>query len=363
MSEDGRSGALPPTLADVARRAGVSRQTVSNAINNPSLLRADTLTRVQDAIETLGYLPNRAARNLRTGTTRLVGLRYTAAPEQSANTAMDRFVHALVAAAREHDYHVMLVADAPDDDGVPDPIRGYDDLLRSTAVDAFVVTETHLERPQTAWLTQRRASFVAFGRPWDEPDAPHSWVDVDGAAGVRAATEHLIARRHRRIAWLGFGDPNRTNRVEVDRRSGWEQAMATAGLDTTGLASVSADTLDAGIAAARALLPDSLDAPDAFDAPDAVVCASDTLALAVLHVLAERGLRPGYDVSVVGFDDSTAAQVVPPGLTSVRAPLEQAAQEVVRALQRVLGPRPATPVEPTGVLLTPELVVRGSTVG
>lgn len=347
----------PPTLADVARRAGVSRQTVSNAINNPALLRDDTLSRVQTAIAELGYLPNRAARNLRTGQTRLVGLRYTAAPEQSANTAMDRFVHALVAAAREQDYHVMLVADAPDETGAPDPIKGYDDLLRSTAVDAFVVTETHLERPQTAWLTERRAPFVAFGRPWNEPDAAHSWVDVDGAAGVRAATEHLIDRGHRKIAWLGFGEHNR---VSIDRRSGWQRAMFAAGLSTEGLASCAVDTLPAGIAAARALLPDSLDAPDAFDAPDAVVCASDTLALAVMHVLAERGLRPGYDVSVVGFDDSTAAQVVPPGLSSVRAPLEEVAQEVVRALQRVLGPQPGGAVEPTGVLLTPELVVRSS---
>lgn len=361
MADDERPGGLPPTLADVARRAGVSRQTVSNAINNPTLLRSATLARVQDAIEELGYLPNRAARNLRTGTTRLVGLRYTAAPEQSANTAMDRFVHALVAEARRSDYHVLLVADAPDETGALDPITGYDDLLRSTSVDAFVVTETHLERPQTAWLTERRAPFVAFGRPWGEPDARHSWVDVDGAAGVRAATEHLLERGHRRIAWLGFGEGNR---ISDDRRSGWQQAMAAAGLDTAGLAAGCPDLLEAGIAAARALLPDAPDAPGAADAPDAVVCASDTLALAVLHVLAERGLRPGYDVSVVGFDDSTAAQVVPPGLTTVRAPLAQAAVEVVAALQRVLGAQPgeSAGTEPTGVLLTPELIVRGSTV-
>ncbi|WP_231123512.1 LacI family DNA-binding transcriptional regulator [Nocardioides sambongensis] len=158
-----------PTLADVARRAGVSRQTVSNAVNNPSLLREDTLSRVQAAIDELGYVPNRAARNLRTGTTRLVGLRYTATPEGTANTAMDRFVRALVAAARDAGYHLMLVADGDDGSATPDPIKGYDDLLRSTAVDAFVVTETFLDRPQTAWLTQRRAPFVAFGRPWGSP--------------------------------------------------------------------------------------------------------------------------------------------------------------------------------------------------
>src|ERR1700754_4399003 len=75
----GRVPTLPPTLADVAERAGVSRQTVSNAVNNPDLLRPDTLARVQEAIDELGYSPNRAARNLRTLTSHLIGLRFTPA--------------------------------------------------------------------------------------------------------------------------------------------------------------------------------------------------------------------------------------------------------------------------------------------
>ncbi|WP_231123513.1 substrate-binding domain-containing protein [Nocardioides sambongensis] len=182
-----------------------------------------------------------------------------------------------------------------------------------------------------------------------EPEARHSWVDVDGAAGVRAATEHLIARGHQRIWWLGWSP---SNRVDADRRSGWEQAMRAAGLPTDGLVASSMDTVEAATEAAGAFL----DA--AGDRPDAVVCATDTLGIGVLHALVARGLRAGTDVGVVGFDDSTAAQIVPPGLTSVRAPLEEVATEVITALQRLLGPDDA---EPTGVLLTPRLVVRGST--
>ena len=83
----------PPTLADVAERAGVSRQTVSNAVNNPDLLRPDTLERVRQTIAELGYSPNRAARNLRTRTSSLIGLRFTPTQEGTANAAMDRFVH------------------------------------------------------------------------------------------------------------------------------------------------------------------------------------------------------------------------------------------------------------------------------
>src|SRR5262245_19346613 len=116
----------PPTLADVAERAGVSRQTVSNAINNPDRLRADTLTRVQEAIAELGYSPNRAARNLRTRSSHLIGLKFSPAQEGTANAAMDRFVHSLVDTAGDSGYHVLLLAGSPDE-----PMGGYEGLLRS----------------------------------------------------------------------------------------------------------------------------------------------------------------------------------------------------------------------------------------
>ena len=102
--------ATPPTLADVAERAGVSRQTVSNAINNPDLLRPDTLARVQESIDALGYSPNRAARNLRTRTSHLIGMRIGPAQEGTANATMDRFVHSLVETSREAGYHVLIFA-------------------------------------------------------------------------------------------------------------------------------------------------------------------------------------------------------------------------------------------------------------
>ena len=92
--------------------------------------------------------------------------------------------------------------------------------------------------------------------------------------------------------------------------------------------------------------------------PSAFVCASDTLAMGVLHTLADRGLRAGRDVSVVGFDDSQVAQVVPAGLTSVRQPLEEVAVEIVKALAGLLA---HPPVVGPGVLLVPTLAMRGTT--
>ena len=332
---------VPPTLTDVAERAGVSRQTVSNAVNNPELLRPDTLARVLAAIADLGYSPNRAARNLRTQSSHLVGLRFAPAEEGTANALMDRFVHSLVEASRVAGYHVLLFAGDPQD-----PEVGYDDLVRSNAVDAFVVTDTYLGNPQASWLEERGVPFAAFGRPWDNPEARHPWVDVDGAAGAELATCHLLERGHTRIGWVGW---RKDSRIGEDRRSGWSRAMRVHGLATTGLGARVEDTVASGREASAVLLDEA--------APTGFVCASDTLAMGVLHTLADRGLGPGRDVAVVGFDDSQVAQVVPPGLTSVRQPLEQVAVEIVHALSGLLGHPPS--VLP-GVLLTPTLAVRGS---
>lgn len=331
----------PPTLADVAERAGVSRQTVSNAVNNPDLLRPGTLERVRSAIEEMGYSPNRAARNLRTRTSQLIGLRVSPVQEGTANAMMDRFVHTLVETSALAGHHVLLFTG--DDE---DPVAGYDNLLRSTAVDAFVVTDTYLGNPQAAWLAEQRAPFVAFGRPWDRADARHPWVDVDGAAGTRLATEHLVAQGHTRIAWIGW---RKDSPIGEDRRAGWFTTMREHGLPTTGLASRVEDTVQSGGEAAAVLLDES--------APTAFVCASDTLAMGVLHTLWLRQLAPGRDIAVVGFDDSQVAQVYPVGLTSVRQPLEDVAVEIVNALQSLLAHQP-TPED--GVLLTPTLVVRES---
>lgn len=325
-----------PTLATVARAAGVSRQTVSNALNAPELLRADTLARVQEAVERLGYRPNRAARQLRTRSSHLIGLRFEQAQEGTSNALMDRFVHSLVEAAAATGHHVLLFHGDPED-----PLDGYDDTLRSTAVDAFVVTDTYAGTPQRGFLQQREAPFVAFGRPWDEPGADHAWVDVDGRAGGRAATEHLYEQGHRRVAWLGWEE---SSRIGQDRRAGWADVARD-----PGLAVRITDNVDAARMAAHELLEDRT--------VTGFACCSDTLAMGVLHACAERGLRPGVDIGVTGFDDSLAAQVVWPGLTSVRQPLEDVAVRVVEVLHRVLA---GEAVGEQGRLLAPELVVRRS---
>ncbi|MCX6398284.1 MAG: LacI family DNA-binding transcriptional regulator [Propionibacteriales bacterium] len=330
-----------PTLATVAERAGVSRQTVSNALNSPELLREDTLARVQAVIEELGYTPNRAARQLRTRSSHLIGLRFEPAQEGTSNALIDRFVHTLVEATARTGHHIVLFSGDPHD-----PLDGYDRLLKATAVDAFVITDTYAGTPQADFLRKVGAPFVTFGRPWDDPSARHPWVDVAGSKGAQLATEHLLAAGHQRVAWLGW---EKSSRIGEDRRSGWSRALRAAGVDQAGLGVRISDNVDAARMAAHAMLEDGT--------VTGVACVSDTIAIGVLHALAERNLRPGTDVGVTGFDDSLGAQVAWPGLTSVRQPLEQVAIEVVDLVHAVLSLR--APAEPAR-MLEPTLVVRRS---
>jgi DNA-binding LacI/PurR family transcriptional regulator len=331
------------TLEAVARHARVSRQTISNALNAPHRLAPDTLDRVLRAIDELGYVPNQAARSLRTNTSRQIGFRIEPARDGINGSVLDRFLHALCDEAKDLGYNVLLFTAADDQD----EISAYDELLRRSAVDAFVLSSTHSGDRRTSWLRERGAPFVTFGRPWGEQSPAHSWVDVDGAAGTQAAVAHCVALGHRRIGFVGW--PLGSG-VGDDRHTGWLRGLRDAGLPSRGLTVRGEDGVSSGEVLAGKLL-------DSRTPATAIICVSDSFALGALRALSARGLEPGRDVAVVGFDDTPVAAAVPPGLTSVRQPIEQVAAEIVRELTAHLsGSRSA----PAGVLIPPSLVVRGS---
>ena len=252
---------------------------------------------MQEAIAELGYPPNRAARNLRTRASHLVGLRLSPVQEGTANAAMDRFVHSLVWTSREAGYHVLLFPGEG-----PDPLEGYDDLLRSTAVDAFIVTDTYLatrRRPGCGSGAHRSWPSAARGTTRERR---HPWVDVDGAAGTELATPHLIDRGPHpdRLDRLAQGLPDRRGpprRVEP----GDEAARAVhhrAGLPGRGHR--------AERRARPARCCSTRPSPRRSSAPPTRSrwgCSTRS---------PSAGLHPGRDIAVVGFDDSQVAQVVTP---------------------------------------------------
>lgn len=323
------------TLDSVAERARVSRQTVSNVLNAPHLVREDTARRVREAIDELGYRPSRAARQMRTRRSMLLGLRLEPDRGGINGAVLDRFLHAVVEAAQGQGYRVVLFT--ADDDQAE--MSSYADLLSAEEADGFVLTSTHHGDPRTRWLADRGVPFSTFGRPWGATDQHHSWVDVDGAAGTRAAVDHLVAQGHRRIGFVGWPPGSG---VGDDRREGWRSAVRATGLPAGRELQVAVED---GVAQGRDAVTRLLSRPTP---PTAVVCASDSLALGAV------GVAPG--LAVTGFDDTPVARAV--GLTSVAQPVALAAGSCVEQVLDVVGGRARAPEQ---VLLAPTLSVRSST--
>jgi DNA-binding LacI/PurR family transcriptional regulator len=329
------------TIATVARRANVSRQTVSNVLNTPEIVRDETRRKVHAAIDELGYRANLAARQMRTGRSRLLAVRIDRVRGDVEGVVLDRFLHGLAEAAGASGYRLVLFTSEGDDG----EIATYEELLASYALDAFVLTHTHHGDSRTAWLRRRDVPFITFGRPWGATDR-HSWVDVDGAAGTELATRHLVDAGHRRIGFLGWPEGSG---VGDDRLDGWARTMAAAGLAVTDLTRRTTNGFGAGKRAARDLLARRRP-------PTAVVCASDLLAL---------GAREAGVAAVIGFDDTAMAHAT--GLSSIRQPIDEVAGACIRILVEDLDRRRAGGATSAGsaggdryqhVLLTPDLVIR-----
>lgn len=332
-----------PTVDDVARVAGVSRQTVSNVVNAPDIVRETTRLRVEAAIAELGYRPHAAARRLRTRRSSTIGIHLDPYAGGISGVVLDRFVHALTERAGERDMRVLLyAARTPEEE-----IARLGDLLEGGEVDAVVVTGTFHGDPRTGWLVDRGLPFVSFGRPWGEDDveAPaHLWVDVDGAAGTRAATLHALALTTGRVAFLGWPSGSGTG---DERERGWREALAE-----TGRAPVRW-TVEENVAAARDVVAAGL-----ADDPGvgAIVCTSDSLAIGA-HLAASVAGRD--DLVIVGFDNTPAVEAL--GLSSVEQLPERVASGALDLLMgengTVVMPRPAT-AGSAHRLVEPRLVVR-----
>lgn len=335
MAQSRRQGRA--TIVDVAAAAGVSRQTVSNAVNAPERLSAPTLARVTAEIDRLGFRPSRAARILKQERAGAWAMQLNARGERRLGGILDEFLVHLTSRSRAHDSHIVpFVAD----DG--DPLPAYDDLVASRIADGFVLADTRHADPRPAHLRARGVPYAAFGRIWDDP-TESCWVDVDGAAGVADAVTHLHDGGWDRIGFLGWpsGSP-----VGDDRRRGWASATQELGVHRPEwVVETSQDVSRAAAAAAPVI--------DRIGRGGGLVCSSDVLAVGAWEVLAERGWRVGLDFALVGFDDSPLAASL--RLTSVRQPLDEVAEHVLALLGRTDEHDP-----PHGVLLDPELVIRAS---
>ncbi|MBT2542302.1 LacI family DNA-binding transcriptional regulator [Streptomyces sp. ISL-44] len=345
------------TLAEVAVRAGVSPATVSRVLNGGYPVAGGTRTRVEQAVEELGYIANGPARALAAATSDLVGVLVHDVADSFFGILAGSLQSALAPTGRGEARRLAVVCNT---EGDPAAELAYLALLEGQRAGGVVLTGGAPEDPgHTAALAARVARLAATGAPvvlCGRPplplpaELPVATVTFDDHGGAFRLAEHLLALGHRRIASIAGPPGLSTTRERLAghraalRRHDPRLAEACAELTVH-----AAFARSAGYDATRELLRRG--------APfTAVAAANDTVATGVAAALREAGLRIPEDVSVAGFDDLPFCADTAPALTTVRVPLREAG---ALAAQLVTGRRP---LPPGGITTLPtELMVRAST--
>jgi len=340
-------------MTDLARALGVSQATVSNAFNRPDQLSPELRQRIIEAARKLGYPgPDPLANTFRRGRTGAVGFIVHEPLQYLFEDAAAR--ETMAGAARTcSELGLSLVL-------VPRAEKGGPDVVSCALVDGFVAFCDPLEPERRELLRARRLPIVGLDAPVAEGQP---YVGIDDRLAARTAAEHVIALGHRQVGVISFAlSPDSTpglaplgldaptpyvaNRA---RLNGYRDGLAPALAAGNAVAVSAADgvTESAGADAAAALL-------DLPDPPTAILAMSDRLAIGAIAAANTRGLSVPGLLSVVGFDDISAAATADPPLTTVRQPHGDKGAEAVRML---LGDEPAA----KELLLPTELVIRGST--
>jgi LacI family transcriptional regulator len=327
------------TIADVAKRAGVSVSTAARVLSGRGYAADETRRLVLDAAKELGYVPNQIARSLRTRQTNMVGL-LIGDVENSFYSVIAKNVESV---AKDAGYHVVL-CNSDDDPAVE---REYLKLLEAMHVDALVVTPTRKNRRYLAHLLDKGMVIVQVDRRVEGLAADA--ILVDNEAGAMSAVSSLVEAGHREIGILA-GD------IEVptarQRLAGYERALREHGIV------VRKELIKTGSFHRNHAIEDATELIRVVPAPTAVFAANNILAEALLIAIEEEGLRVPRDISLVAFDDVQWMSMVEPGVTAVRQPIADLARSAAELVFRRL--REGGDGRPTTITFRTELVSRAS---
>ena len=327
------------TIKDVAREAGVSVGTASQALRDSPAVRETTRRRVRAVATRLRYQPSALARGLVTRRTHTVGLLIS----DIANPFFIRAVRAIEDSAQENGYNVILCNTDED----PAKETQYLRVLMEKRVDGIILATTAGSLPAVREVRWHRIPLVLFDR--ELPKAPADTVKVDSVLGGRLATEHLLGLGHRRIAII-HGPVVRSTGAE--RLQGYLLALRAAGIrpDPTLLREGNFKQ-DSGRALTRQLL-------DLSPPPTALFCTNNLMTVGAIQTLQERGVRIPADLSLIGYDDMEWWTLTHPPLTTVGQPVYDLGREAMRLLLAQIGASGRR--RPQRVVLKTELIQRDS---
>jgi DNA-binding LacI/PurR family transcriptional regulator len=329
-----------PTIADVARRAGVSKGLVSFALNGRPGVSPDSRARILEAARDLGWTPSLRARALSTGRSFACGL---VIGRSTDVIAADPFFHSFIAGLEDvfsTSGQVLVLAVATPGRQEAETYRG---LAVDRRVDGVVLTDLRSDDERIALVSSLGLTAVTLGRA--DVDSPFSSVSVDDGAGIRSAVTHLAEHGHRRVAHVA----GPSGMLHARRRAdAFSDAAAAAGL-TPVVVETDFSAADGARATHELLSRD--------DRPTALVFSNDHMAIAGIGVAQRLGLTVPGDVSVTGFDDTELGRHLHPALTSVATDAREWGAVTARTLLDAMAG-----AEPRHLDLSePALIVREST--
>jgi DNA-binding LacI/PurR family transcriptional regulator len=339
-SEDGTGPRIVPTLEMVAALAGVSRATVSRVVNSSPKVTPQVVDAVNNAIERLNYVPNRAARSLASRRTQVIAL---VVPETTAKVFSDPFfatvVQGIALYLSDTDYTLNMLISS---ETKSEKTRRY---LMGGNVDGAIVVSHHSGDHSYAHLGQS-LPIVFGGRPLIATEAESYFVDVDNAAGAAGATAHLVDSGRRHIATIAGPQDMPPG---LDRLNGWRRTLSMHGLDQS-LVEIGDFTPESGAEAMRRLL-------DRGVPIDGVFAANDQMAAGAYSAIYERGLSIPGDIAVAGFDDNYYGSTATPPLTTVHQPSHELGAKMAEVLVALIEGKSVEHV----TLMPTNLLVRAST--
>jgi len=325
-----------PTLADVARHAGVSTATVSRYMNSPQQVVEATRNRVETSIKELGYSPNFGARALVAKRTNTIG----AIIPTMENAIFARGLQAFQEELRQNGMTLLVSSSSYREDLEEEQIR----TLTARGADGLLLIGHHRD-PDLYKFLEKQGVPVLVAWVYD-PDQPQTSIGFDNKAAMKSLAVKAIELGHRKIGVIGAEIAS--NDRARDRVNGVAEAMSDAGLSPNHMTMIETPySIDAGADAFGMLMKGN-------EPPSIVMCGNDVLAVGALRQAKDMGLNVPGDVSVTGFDDIELAKVASPALTTVHVPHRNMGRTAARMLVRMVGGW--TPEK--SVLLPTELRIR-----
>ncbi len=332
------------TLRELAARLDVSVGTVSRALAGDTAIALKTRERVTEAARQYGYVPNMAARQLVSGRSGFVGFVMPVRGPNFIDSYLGEFLTGLGEGLVEHGMD-LFIATVPEGRSELSVLRH---VVESGRADGVVVPRIGEADERLAYLMERNFPFVAHGRLLDS-SAAFNWLDADSVSAFGDAFDLLYDLGHRHFGLVSISDPMTFRHL---RERGLRDAIARRGDPNVILDVVSAPRFDRGatVAAVNAMIHSER-------RPSAMIGLFDELALTIMEEASRAGLSIPRDLSVVGFDNITAAAYAPPGLTTFEARTRDSAREIAGMLVKVIVKKPPVPLTR---LVAPKLVARSS---